>query len=99
MVNIRGTIMVNGRISIGAGSRVEVAKNATLSFNGKVANCAGVTIECQDQISIGDNTVISWNKTIIDCDFHYVKDTRTGKTKPMHIPIEIGKTAGYVLVV
>lgn len=73
MVNVCGTIIVNGPVSIGAGSRIEVAKNATLVFNGKVSNSAGVTIECQDQISIGDNTVISWNTTIIDCDFHYVK--------------------------
>lgn len=93
VLNVAGTINVKGNVNIGAGSRIEVGKDAVLSFEGKVSNSAGVTMVCDDSISIGSNTVISWNTLIIDTDFHYVKDLTTGLTHPMHKPIVIGKNS------
>ena len=91
MLRMEGILEVKGKVGIGAGSRIDVGKNATLSFIGNVANSAGVTIVCGDRITIGNNTVISWDTLIIDTDFHYVMDLETGKTKPMHRPISIGE--------
>ena len=86
-------MVLNGDVYIGAGSRIEVAQEAVLTFGGKVANSAGLTLICGDRITIGDNTVISWETLIIDTDFHYVLNIEQGKTHPMRRPIEIGKEA------
>lgn len=93
IMNVSGKIKLNGNMSLGAGSRLEVGKNGTLVIGGNVANSAGVTICCHDRIEIGGNTVISWDTLIIDKDFHYIMDTLTGKTRTDHKPIYIGEGA------
>lgn len=86
-----GKIIADGSVTIGSGSRIEVGEGAVLHFEGKVSNSARVSIICEDKICIGNNTVVSWDTLIIDTDFHYVKNTETGRTSPMHKPILIGK--------
>lgn len=90
LLKIEGTIELNGFFSLGAGSRLEVGSKGTLVIMGIVSNSAGTIICCHDRIEIGDNTVISWNTQILDKDFHYVLDLKTGKTGVDHKPIFIG---------
>ena len=93
MLNVEGKMVVDGKVGIGAGARIDVNKGGVLHFNGQVGNSAGATIVCADQIVIGDHTALSWDTLIIDKDYHYVLDTNTGKTKINHKPISIGKNA------
>lgn len=82
---------MNGKLGLGAGSRLEIGKKGQLIIKGLVANSAGVTICCHDRIEIGDKTVISWDTLIIDKDFHYILDIDKGITRSDHKPISIGK--------
>ena len=93
ILNLSGTLIVNGKLGLGAGSRLEIGKNGSLIIKGLVANSAGVTICCHDRIEIGDKTVISWDTLIIDKDFHYILDIDKGITRSDHTPISIGKGA------
>lgn len=91
MLDVAGTIETHGRVSIGAGSRIVVGKDAVLRFGGKVAYSAAVTIVCGKSMEIGGDTVISWDTLIMDTDYHYVMDTEKGTTRPMRKPIKIGQ--------
>ena len=90
LLNLAGNIRINGNGTIGAGSRIEVAQKAVLEFLGIVDNSAAVSIECQDRITIGGGTVISWDVLIMDDDFHFIQDIETGLTNKRHKPIVIG---------
>lgn len=93
MLNVEGTMVVDGNVGIGAGARIDVNKGGVLHFNGQVGNSAGVTIVCADHIEIGDHTALSWDTLIIDKDYHFVLNVNSGKTKTNHKPITIGKNA------
>lgn len=93
MLNVEGKMVVDGKVGIGTGARIDVNKGGVLHFDGQVGNSAGVTIVCADHIVIGDHTALSWDTLIIDKDYHYVLDINTGKTKVNHKPIVIGKNA------
>lgn len=90
ILNLSGTLLVEGIFNMGAGSRLEIGKTGQLIIKGLVANSAGVTICCHDRIEIGDKTVISWDTLIIDKDFHYILDIDKGITRSDHKPISIG---------
>lgn len=93
ILNLSGTLIVNGKLGLGAGSRLEIGKTGQLIIKGLVANSAGLTICCHDRIEIGDKTVISWDTLIIDKDFHYILDIEKGTTHSDHKPISIGRGA------
>ena len=91
ILNVSGRLVLNGKLNLGAGSRLEVGQEGSLVINGLVANSAATTICCYDYIEFGDKTVISWETLIMDKDFHYIMSIDTGLTKPNHKPIVIGK--------
>ena len=91
ILNLSGTLIVTGKLGLGAGSRLEIGKKGKLIIKGLVANSAGVTICCHDRIEIGDKTVISWDTLIIDKDFHYIFNIEKGMTHSDHKPISIGR--------
>lgn len=90
ILNVSGTLELNGNLNLGIGSRLEIGESGTLVIGGLVANSSGLTICCHDRIEIGGNTVISWNTQIIDKDFHYILDIEKGTTRSDHKPIKIG---------
>lgn len=93
ILSVAGTIEIDGAVSMGAGSRLYVGKNATLHFNGNISNSADVTIVCEEKIYIGNNTVISWKTLIMDTDYHYVYDIEENRTRLKQKPIVIGESA------
>lgn len=86
---IEGTLVVNGQVRIGGESKICVMENGNLVFKGDVTNSAGLTIICGDEVVIGGGTVISWDTTIIDSDFHYIEEIETQKKRRNHSPINI----------
>ena len=94
IVNIEGTLELNGDFVIGAGSRLDIGPKGVLQIrSGVVANSAGLMICCYDFISIGGGTIISWDTTIIDKYFHNVIGANDGTIKDDHGPIFIGDRA------
>ena len=69
-----GVLDLKGFSHFGPGARIEIGSNAILSLGNNVANSGGCTIECQKSITIGSDTIISWESLIMDTDFHRVQN-------------------------
>jgi acetyltransferase-like isoleucine patch superfamily enzyme len=72
-LNIKGTLIINGNISIGRGCRFEVGKNAIVEIgNGTYIN-PFTKILIYHGLKIGNNCSISWDCQFLDEDFHSIK--------------------------
>lgn len=77
-MEINGSVIINGRVNIGAGSKVTVADGAVLTFGKRFVNTASMTICCEKNVTFGDDVLISWGTTFIDTDYHQTYNTQTG---------------------
>lgn len=72
LLNIQGKLKINGNYSIGRGCRIDIAKNADVTIgNGGYINVNSNLI-IMNGLTIGDNTIISWNCEFLDDDFHEI---------------------------
>lgn len=78
LLQINGRVTVNGRVNIGAGSKISVADGGVLTFGKRFVNTAAMTICCEKSVSFGDDVLISWGTTFIDTDYHQTYNTLTG---------------------
>lgn len=89
MLQIEGTLKIEGKAKFGYGSRISIGKNGVLNIGSGFNNSAKVTIFCEDSVNIGTDVLCSWDVLIIDTDFHETEDTATGfffsKVKPISI--------------
>ena len=81
-IRIKGNIMVKGRCKIGAGSSVEVAKNALLSLGDNFNLGPKSLIICHKEITFGKDVLTSWCCTIMDTDQHRLVDEEGNCTNP-----------------
>ncbi|WP_353894201.1 acyltransferase [Proteinivorax hydrogeniformans] len=65
-----GQLEINGRVKLGPGVQIVVAKGGKLVINDCTYITADAKIFCSSEIIIGRNTAISWGTSIIDSDFH-----------------------------
>ena len=70
-----GTVVFNGRASIGSGARISVNKEAILTFGKNFCITGGSSIICSKAISFGENCLLSWDILIMDTDFHSIIDS------------------------
>lgn len=89
-LNINGTIIINGWIQFGVGSKLIVDKGATLSFGENTCIGSNSRIFCRERISIGPRFRTAWDVQIMDTNFHYIKNTSTGEVKKRTAPIVLG---------
>lgn len=72
VMNIQGILKIQGRYTIGRGSRIVVGKNGKLTIgHGGYLNSNCILI-AMDYISIGDNCIVGWDCQIMDDDFHTI---------------------------
>lgn len=71
---VDGNVEFKGRLSIGHGSKVVVAKSGELVFGSDSKVTAESSIVCFKKVSIGSNCLISWDVLIMDTDFHLIKN-------------------------
>lgn len=80
-------------IDYGAGSKIVVADNATLTI-GCNSGMSNTILHCHERIEIGDNVNIGSGCMVMDTNFHSTdwavrrdraKDIMNAKTKPVHI--------------
>ena len=89
-LNVSGTIEINGWIQFGVGSKLIVDKGATLSFGDNTCIGSNTKIICREKISIGPRFRAAWDTQIMDTNFHYIKDTLSGKVNKRTAPILLG---------
>jgi acetyltransferase-like isoleucine patch superfamily enzyme len=78
-------IINNGLLEMGHGVKIIVYKGATLEFGDHVGINADCKIVCNKHISIGNNSLISWDVEIADNDGHYVLCDGHEESKPVII--------------
>lgn len=77
----RGTIIFNGKLTIGNASAISVGHNGVLEFGNKVSMTTCLKLVCYHYVQIQDNVLIGWNCMITDTDFHKLKYTNGGYSK------------------
>lgn len=85
-----GKIIFKGQTCIGNSSAILVGKNGKLSFGHNFNATAVFSAICYNKIDFGSNTMIGWNCTFIDTDFHAVKNMITGEKTKGYGSIRIG---------
>jgi acetyltransferase-like isoleucine patch superfamily enzyme len=72
VINVNGTLNINGDYSIGKGCRIDIGKYGIIEIgNGGYLN-ANSNFIIMHKLTIGDNCAISWNCQILDEDFHEI---------------------------
>lgn len=67
-----GTLIINGRVKIGPGVQIVVARGGKLTLNDGTYITADAKIFCSSTVEIGKKCAISWGTSIIDNDFHEI---------------------------
>lgn len=87
---VSGTVTFEGRTNFGHGSKISVEKTGFLSIGENVTISAESSIVCVNRITIGKNSLLSWDILIMDTDFHKIYD-KTGLQFNVSKPIIIGE--------
>jgi acetyltransferase-like isoleucine patch superfamily enzyme len=81
-----GVWRVEGRVRLGAdvrmGPGISIVCNGALDIGDHVYMNARVSLYCAKQIVIGPDTLISWDTTIVDNDFHELHDAENNCINP-----------------
>ncbi len=90
IIEIAGTMNVEGKASFGGCARLCVMKGGELTIGKHFNNSAKLTIVCGKEIKIGNDFLASWDTLIMDTDFHPLENTETGEVGEKCKPISIG---------
>lgn len=77
ILQIDGTIILEGYASFGHGARLSIFQGAQLVIGDNFDNPSSLTIVCKKNISIGENVIISWDTLIMDTDLHQIMDVKS----------------------
>ena len=84
-----GTVVFDGRASIGSGTKISVNKGGIIRFGNNFCVTGGSSIICSKEISFGNECLLSWDILVMDTDFHNIlskEDSRIlNEPKPIHI--------------
>lgn len=90
ILQIDGTIELNGQASFGNGSRLCVFETGILSIGRDFENTAAMSVVCKKSITIGNNVLTSWNTLVMDTDLHAIQNLATGECSCIDKPVKIG---------
>lgn len=90
IIDLKGTIIVNGVVEIGHGCLLRVEKKGTLTFGDQVRIGALTKVFCENKILLKDEIDFSWECQIFDTNFHYIKEVITNKIEAIIGEVEIG---------
>ena len=88
IIELQGTLIVNGNSVVGKGCRISIAKEARLTFGPNFSISGRTEIICQKEITFGGDCLLSWDILIMDTDFHKILIDNIIINKPK--PILIG---------
>jgi acetyltransferase-like isoleucine patch superfamily enzyme len=69
-----GEVTFNGRAFIMHGCKINVGEKGKLTFGENFNMSTEVAIVAEKQITIGNNSGISWESLVMDTDFHHIFD-------------------------
>ena len=84
---VDGDVFLGENVRIAAGVKVSCAETGALRIGRNSRIHVTSQLICMDNISLGENVMISWDDLIMDSDFHQIHTE--GKTKSVSEPIEI----------
>ncbi len=87
--DVTGTVEFNGRVEIGSATKLLVSGH--LSLGDDLWASGRSLISCEQRIEFGAHTLLSWDVTVIDHDFHPVSDLQTGEVLNEPKPVLVGK--------
>ncbi len=73
---VRGTVIFKGAASIGHGSKLSVGASGQLVLGNNFAITAESTIVAYNQVSFGNDCLLSWDILLMDTDFHAIRNTQ-----------------------
>ena len=73
---VSGTIIINGPVGIGAGSRISVSDTSCLELGENFVITSRSSVICHKHIKFGANCLLSWDILIMDTDLHPIYDDR-----------------------
>jgi len=88
--DVRGKIIFKGNCYLGHGTKINITETGTVTFGHKVNFTAESAIDCQKEISFGDECLVSWENLFLDGDYHKLFDA-DGKLTNEPRSIRIGK--------
>lgn len=83
-----GTIVIHGKLWVGAGIRIE--NSGILEFGDNVTVTGRTTIICTKNIIFGNDVLCSWDVLILDTDFHCIYSLKDNKQLNPNAKIHIG---------
>lgn len=85
--DVRGTLVIKGQNHIGRGTHITIGKNGVLTLGKYFLTCGGSSIMCTKEISLGENSFLSWETLIMDTDYHpiYQDGRLINRPSPIHI--------------
>ena len=89
MWEVSGTLVINGKANIGRGCRISIGNGAVLTLGDKLTITGRSSIICQEEITLGNDCLLSWDILIMDTDFHNILN-ENGKVINQPRPIHIG---------
>lgn len=89
MWEVSGTLVVNGKTSIGRGCRISIGNDAMLTLGDNFAITGRSSIVCQKEITFGNDCLLSWDILMMDTDFHHIMNV-DGKIINQPRPIHVG---------
>lgn len=88
---LSGLLIIKGKASIGSGCKINVGKEAILTFGNNLNISGNSEIICQKEITFGNNCLLSWDILMMDTDFHHIiNNERGGEVINPPKPIKIG---------
>ena len=69
---VSGSLVVNGKISLGRGTKISIGNDAVLTLGNNFIVTGRSSIICQKEISFGDECLLSWDILIMDTDLHHI---------------------------
>lgn len=79
--NHGGTIVFEGRCSIGNNSFLSIGPMATVTFGKNFFCTTSMKLTSYQNITFEDNVLVGWDCLFMDTDFHCIKKKDGGKTK------------------
>lgn len=73
-LDVGGRVVFKGAASFGHDCAMYIAPGAELILGRNLNVTSGISLNCLKQISIGSDVVIAWRCTILDGDFHPIRD-------------------------
>jgi acetyltransferase-like isoleucine patch superfamily enzyme len=88
--DVTGTVVFRGKCIIGGGSAINLVPTGCLVFGHRFIANANTKIICHNKIEFGYSVNLGWDVTVIDTDFHALKNAVTHKKMNPTAPVVLG---------